>query len=409
MGEINFLSSNKNTNNQKKIQPKKGDDILWSKAKVDDQADNKKNVFNWRNFFNKEKEVKGVDNNLVNKLKIKRSRQEVLKLIKQNESKSLLIKQEHSRKPNKLSIFNDWIISIFNKKIQHQQIFNKEKERKSSIQPININLLESKPDIKEENKIKKVDIYKIKPVEKNKPNAETKFSDINLNNIQQPKIKLETFPKPAVIKKQEDVAIKPSLSREAEKLKLWKNPDIVKTNLIKGEIVAYFDWKAKIVVLINVIILSCSVVGFAYAGLLFWQKQNIGKKEETIKKNIAQVEQANQAGEKNKEIVIFQNKLNATTILLNNHIYWTNFFKFLEENTMPDVYYTGFSGDTGGRYFFNAITKNYAGISKQINAMKANSHVINVKAEGGKIAGRGEKSGINFSLDLEINPDIFTE
>jgi len=396
MGGINFLNNKSANNKTDKIQMKKADNVLWSKPAVVNKIDNKKNVFSILDFTGKNKNIKKHGDNSDDKSKIEYSRQEVLKLAEQDKKRSLRNKQEDNRQLRKPGVFNAWLKSIFN--------FNKnaQKNKKSFIKTAYIGLPEVKaPEVKTENIIKNVGLPEIKHAEK----------IAIFNNVQQNKIKAETVSSKAVIKKQEQATIKHQLLREAEELKSWENPNIIKTNLIKGELVSYFDWKVKIAVLIKVIILSCSIVGLACAGLFFLQKQKDGNgsKEILVKKNILLEEQVVQAEKSNEKIVIFQNKLSMASALLNKHIYWTNFFKFLEENTIADVYYAGFSGDTGGKYVFSAMTKNYASISRQINAMKANSHVISARADGGKISGQGKESSVNFSLNLEINPDIFNE
>ncbi|MFH1233181.1 MAG: hypothetical protein V1649_00830 [Patescibacteria group bacterium] len=453
MAEINFLSNKKD---QEKVQPKKTDDVLLSKVAIDSQKSNKKNVFGWLNFVDKNKNIKKTENNLIDKTKIKHSREEVLKLIKQNEKQPLLIKQKHEDKPSEPSVFRAWLKSIFNKKVQKNILKEKFtapfyqrgeiKEKKNSAKPtIPVKPLKiSFSEVKAEAMIKEIDFLKIKPVEEIKAITEIKSKEIKKEKIIEPviikkqeetivkefkqwknpdimetnlikaeeikaiteikskEIKKDKIIEPVIIKKQEETIVK--------EFKQWKNPDIMETNLIKNEIIAYFDWKGKISVLINVIILSCSLVGIVYGGLLFWQKQkagDVGDKEALIEKNITLEAQTAQTEKDIKEIIIFQNKLKAVGILLNNHTYWTNFFKFLEDNTIADVFYAGFSGDTNGKYTFGAMARNYASISRQINTMKANSDVISVKADGGKIAGRGEASGVNFSLNLEINPNIF--
>lgn len=62
--------------------------------------------------------------------------------------------------------------------------------------------------------------------------------------------------------------------------------------------------------------------------------------------------------------------------LLNEHVYWTNWFTFLEHYTLPNVYYTEFSGNSGGSISLSAVTDTYESVTQQINAFRSASTMV---------------------------------
>jgi hypothetical protein len=201
---------------------------------------------------------------------------------------------------------------------------------------------------------------------------------------------------------------------EREEEKKQEGQNVLGTNLIKGEIVSFFDWKENIANLTMMVVLACFIVGGVYVGLNWWGE----KKRRESRVFMEEVEEfARQITEEERgigEIKKFQTGLKLVTAVLDNHIYWTNFFKFLEENTLADVYFTDFSGDKSGKYKLPARAKDFNAIAVQIETLKANSQVLSAKTGGGKIGAVPDKSGgknasrvVEFELELSVNPEIF--
>lgn len=68
--------------------------------------------------------------------------------------------------------------------------------------------------------------------------------------------------------------------------------------------------------------------------------------------------------------------LKAIDDLLNQHIYWSNWFSFLEKYTLPDVYYTEFTGNSSGTMNLTAVTDDYETVTQQINAFRAAGGIV---------------------------------
>lgn len=198
----------------------------------------------------------------------------------------------------------------------------------------------------------------------------------------------------------------------------WKAQKILTTNLVKDEVTTFFDSKKNFKFLLKNVLYVCLAVIVIYAGLIFWeiraarQREFVVGKIEDIKLDIIKIESDI------KVVNIFQKKLELANSLLEKHIYWTNFFKFLEENTLTNVYYTsGFSGDTKGKYSFSAQTDSFSSIADQIMALRLNEKILTASADGGQLAiskvedkdteSNAQSSHVSFQLQMSIDKDVF--
>ena len=163
--------------------------------------------------------------------------------------------------------------------------------------------------------------------------------------------------------------------------------------------------------MINVVLIPIFLIAVIYIGLMSYQKQSQAKIQEQTKKFNELTEKIKQAEVGLKDITEFQTRLGIVSKVFAKHIYWTNFFRFLEDNTIKDVYYSGFGGDTGGKYSLDAVASTFSNISEQVDILRNNHKITDVQTSGGQfIPGDGaNKTKVKFTLDLSILKDIFTE
>jgi hypothetical protein len=108
------------------------------------------------------------------------------------------------------------------------------------------------------------------------------------------------------------------------------------------------------------------------------------------------------------EISSWQEKVKEVENLLNKHVYWTQFFEKLEENTLADVQFTGFAGSLGMPITLMATAPDYKTVSKQwIKLEDANDFVKNVEISGASMSSAEDRVNISFSLVLDFVEDIF--
>lgn len=353
MSDINFLESKK-PDEDKKPRDQADKKIIWSDPESKAPL-KKETAFSLLSIFNRKKENKKPA------IQIKESREKILKLIKGGGREQL-----KEKKPVK-GFFRGWG-AIFNKApkkeilVDYHQALNQEKSKRSQTAG-------------------QFQAAKIL----SKPAAPAKNEKPALNG--------------AAVKAKAAVAREQGISK------------VLETNLIKGEIITFFDWKKKAVSLAGAILAPALAVGLIYFGLDYYEKYSLDKLERQAAGVNSIDEKIGQAKEGLEEITKFQTRSRAVFQVFSQHIYWTNFFKFLEDNTIGDVYYSFFTGDTGGAYTLESMAKKYNNISEQINVLRDNPLVVSAKTSGGNYIKGDEKNkpGIKFNFTFAILKKIFTD
>lgn len=197
------------------------------------------------------------------------------------------------------------------------------------------------------------------------------------------------------------------------------NPEVLEVNLIKDEMEVDFEWNKRMLSLFLPLFVAALFVVEIYFGLDWWQKQeeqkavNLRNDYEIVSQNVKNIKA--QA----EEVMIFKDKLVVSQKMIDNHIYWTNFFTWLEKNTLNSVSYGGsFSGDISGSYNLGATTKNYRDISWQVKQFRTDKYVSSVDVSAGASGGSDDKNQetikkvndvppVSFNLELKVKPEIF--
>ncbi|MDP3043152.1 MAG: hypothetical protein Q8N21_02005 [bacterium] len=227
------------------------------------------------------------------------------------------------------------------------------------------------------------------------------------NEAEEPEKKLKKPNKINKSKPKSEILIpcKPKKARDESRPTKWEKLSIMGTNLIKGEVISFFDWRKKISVLLIAAISAFLIIAVVYGGLIFLENKEINKGRYFVDKINEMNQSIGQAKDYIKEILIFKEKMKLADELLGRHIYWTDFFEFLEKNTLADVYYSGFSGNIGGEYTLSATAKSFSAIAQQTKTMRGDSDITRAEVSGGQSSAEG--GGVGFQLELSVNPDIF--
>jgi hypothetical protein len=184
---------------------------------------------------------------------------------------------------------------------------------------------------------------------------------------------------------------------------------VLGTNLIKGEVVSFFDWRKGLTILFYFLGLGVLVVGLTYGSLFIWenykkeQSQIITASAYELKQNILLIQKDL------KDVSQLQKKLGLVERLLDRHIYWTNIFNFLEDNTLAEVTYGNFNGSLDGQFNLPAKAKNFYVIAEQLKSFRKNEDVVSASTKGGNLAAGEEDEGshIEFDLELTVSKDLF--
>ncbi len=435
MEEVNFLLNKKGKDNQNKKEAKKGleKEAIWTKPIRDKKIKEvvrKKKPANWFSFFKKfssQKDEFGKNGKLS---KVKDSRREVLRQIKaDNETSKKKENKQEDRKRKEISDLlsqsgkDDIAKSDEDKEVtvDYRELFNREEKGKRESELIKAKDKDQKKQKDKESKL----------IQGKKEGLVKKMTDFLSHLFSQNKIiKASQDEEPGKSKKEEAKSeIKENeIMREKEREKIpekqfdktkreekeYYSPaeesgglNIIGANLIKDELVTFFDWKKNIILLLSFVIASCLILGIIYGALMYWEKQKKKQSEIMTQKFNELGLQIRQIEDEEREIFIFQKRLKQSAQLLEQHIYWTNFLKFLESNTIKDVYFYDFNGDVNGNYTIPAWAKDFKALAKQIKIFKALDNVKEVKVTGGGVGKADGSAGISFSLIISIDPKIF--
>jgi hypothetical protein len=194
------------------------------------------------------------------------------------------------------------------------------------------------------------------------------------------------------------------------KKNIAQNPKILDVNLIRGEVRIGFDWNKNILILLVVLLITAAFITEIYFGLDWWVGQE-ATKAQTLTASISQINSdIKKIQSKADEALVYKAKSVEVSRLLSSHIYWTNFFNWLEKNTLSTVQFDGFSGRTDGVYSLNAKALSYAEASWQVKSFLSDpivkkAEVLQVNSISSKDKSSGV--GVTFPINLELDPAIF--
>lgn len=158
---------------------------------------------------------------------------------------------------------------------------------------------------------------------------------------------------------------------------------------------------------VAIILALCGVGSYLILG---WYQEQIDFDLQKIEADLGAAREKNQALDSERgEAQDFQRKLKIADKLLENHIYWTNLFSFLEKNTVADVYFVNLIGGGDGQMVMSGVAKSYAAMARQITAFRAGDQVskVSVLSASASVDTEGNVTEINFDAKLQFNPEIF--
>lgn len=271
--------------------------------------------------------------------------------------------------------------------------------QKTSHEDFDIDNLEVKPEksprivldknIKDNNKF---------VVEKDSQNKELlKVGKVNVEDLKKEKSKKTKFYK-SIFKK--------IFGAKKENLEIKKDVNLLPSNLNIAS-------KKKITtILISTLIISIVVVFVIYFGISLYSiriKNKISSLDSQINNVIAESKQYDNLI---VEIENLRSRVLKIKELLNKHVYWTKFFKELEENTLPEVRFNSFAGSIDSNISLSATAPDYYTLSRQWIQLSSNKNfvddvVINNASMSGGSQGSSNDVRVNFSITLDLVDNIF--
>lgn len=154
------------------------------------------------------------------------------------------------------------------------------------------------------------------------------------------------------------------------------------------------------------ILLELALIGGGYA----FFNQYLGQKQATIDSAQADID-----GIK-KEIDVYapdtraamavQTKLEALKTIFGQHIYWTLFFKSLEANTVPDIFYNTAAAD-GTRVSLQGRAPSFDSLAKQLLIFQnLKDSIAQVSVSNVSLIEQDNQTQLLFNFDMIVNPKL---
>lgn len=113
-----------------------------------------------------------------------------------------------------------------------------------------------------------------------------------------------------------------------------------------------------------------------------------------------------------KEAVVWNAQAAAAEEALDDHLYWTSFFRRVESKTLPTVKYLNFSGDGDtGTITLDAVGATYRDVAEQIVNFRAEPMVADVRttAASARVDHLGNVIGVSFVMVIKFKPDLWKQ
>jgi hypothetical protein len=190
-----------------------------------------------------------------------------------------------------------------------------------------------------------------------------------------------------------------------------KNPSILDVDLIKDEVAVKFQWRKHLLIMLIFVVLAGSLVAEAYFLLLGWEQQEVTRKSENFALEVQKIDKKiSNLKTQLAPALALKSKVDVINPILTKHVYWTNFFGFLEKNTLVNVYYNGFTGTTDGNYVLKALVNDFRAVSYQLKTILKDPTIKSATIANEQID--NQKNGqvnVYFDLSIGVKPDLFNQ
>lgn len=197
---------------------------------------------------------------------------------------------------------------------------------------------------------------------------------------------------------------------------LAQNPKILEVNLIKDEMQVSFNLRKHFSTLLFALFVATLFIVEIYLGLNWWSTYEEERLAQAQTRFNTLSEELRKMKNTSDQISVFRQRVELADALLSRHVYWTNFFTWLEANTLSSVSYQNFSGKNDGEYNLEAMTDNFRDISWQTRLLLADPAVLSVRVD----EGGGDRDlenpdatkateKIKFNLQLKVDPSLFND
>ncbi len=168
--------------------------------------------------------------------------------------------------------------------------------------------------------------------------------------------------------------------------------------------------KRKIMILLIFVVVIVLVVISIYAALAIKEKislvgfDSLTAEKDNIQNKINALANIRKAREK------LGQDISLAGTLLDQHIYWDDFFKLIENYTRADVFYESFNVDTTGQLKIDVVAADFDALTEQIRVFEEAEEFNSVEVSSislEKDSTTGKVGGVKAFIAMNVRPDIF--
>ncbi len=139
-------------------------------------------------------------------------------------------------------------------------------------------------------------------------------------------------------------------------------------------------------------------------GLIVLNKTRAGERDRIVAEN--QSKEENLRPELLNSVAVLDKRLKNLRLILGSHVFVSNVFKVIEQNTHPQVRFTSFSFTTDSRKVdMSGETTSYTALSRQINILEREPQIERVEFGGLSTA---EEKFVGFKLSIIFKPTLLS-
>ena len=159
----------------------------------------------------------------------------------------------------------------------------------------------------------------------------------------------------------------------------------------------------------RLLVLACFIFGITlviFLGMKFGYEPYLDKKIKTLD---AEIDKLNQSFTQSQvdNFIKFYSQLSNLKILLNNHIFGSNILKFLEENSLKNLTYSGLDLDVSRKETkLSGTISSYELLAQQLEIFRQSPLVKEVFFKKSK---KNDQGGVDFEVVLILKNELFKE
>lgn len=147
------------------------------------------------------------------------------------------------------------------------------------------------------------------------------------------------------------------------------------------------------------------VIVFAmYAVIVFVQTPRANNTNSQLTSQIAQASQSINSTQTNA-VVDFYSQASHVQEVVNNHIFFSQFLTWLQNNTEANVYYSSLISDSSGKVSLIAFAQNLSDLNQQIAVFESSPQVLQTEVSG--ISPANLSNYLQTEITLTLSPSVF--